>query len=112
MLPDPFLFLLLALACYRIARLIAIDEGPAGIFVKLRIAAGAFDYNEAGQIKTSLGRGIACPHCVGMYAAIVLVVVVLLAPQGNIRDGIMLFILLFAIAGAQSFLQTIGHSND
>jgi hypothetical protein len=91
------LFILLALATYRLARLIAIDDGPFDLLLKLRSLWGAYDYGENGTAKTSLGRGLTCPHCVGFWLAGFAAVSVYGWPE--------LIIYWLALAGAQSFLQ-------
>jgi hypothetical protein len=68
---NNFLFLLLSiLACYRLAILITLDEGPFGIILKARTRLGAYDYGPNGEARTNLGRGITCPRCIGMWVAI------------------------------------------
>lgn len=95
-----FELVLLALANYRLARLIAIDDGPFDIFFRLRYWLGAYDLDATGQPSSAWGRGISCPHCVGMYAALLLWILILL-PGGHA----VLWIL--AIAGAQSLLWSL-----
>lgn len=75
---TPLDLVLLALADYRLARLIAVDDGPFDIFFRLRAWLGAYDLDETGQPATSAGRGISCPHCVGIYAALLLWILFLL----------------------------------
>lgn len=94
---TPFELVLLSFANYRLSRLIAVDEGPFGIFDRLRAMAGAYDLGPDGQPVTVLGRGISCPHCVGIYAALLLWILILL-PGGHV------ILWILAIAGAQSFL--------
>lgn len=60
----------LFLATWRLTRFVNEDEGPASFMLRLRILAGAYDFNEQGVADTVLGRGITCPFCVGMYAAL------------------------------------------
>ena len=95
------LFILLTLATYRLARLIAIDDGPADVLLKLRSLWGAYDYGENGQARTSLGRGLTCPYCVGFWVAG-------LAAFGayGFTPGVIVY--WFALAGAQSLLQELG----
>ena len=64
----------LFLATWRLTRFVNEDEGPASFMLRLRIMAGAYDYNEHGVADTVLGRGITCPFCVGMYAAVLWIV--------------------------------------
>ena len=93
------LFVLLALATYRLARLIAIDDGPADVLLKLRSLWGAYDYGENGQAKTSLGRGLTCPHCVGFWIAGLIAISAYGWPE--------FIVYWLALAGAQSFLQSL-----
>lgn len=90
--------LTLGLAVFRLARLIAEDEGPFSVFLITRIKAGAYDYNERGVAQTSLGRGIGCPFCVGMYAAGLLMLL------HKTRLG-KFVVNVLAIAGVQSLAQ-------
>ena len=94
---DYFLFLLLVLACYRLSQLIAIDEGLQSIFLELRTRLGAYNRRPDGEAKTNLGRGISCPHCVGIWIAL---------PLAIVGSGIHWYMLLWwlAIAGGQSLL--------
>ncbi len=96
-------------AAYRLARLLAKDEGPAGVFEKLRTVLGAYDYgpeqDDAGNpmARTSLGRLMTCPHCLGVYAALLCAGLLLLAhPLAT------LVLLVLGIAGAQSWLWSMG----
>lgn len=90
----------LALATFRLAMMIAEEEGPFSIFVKLRARVGAFDYNEYGQPKSVWGRGISCPLCVGMYAALFFYVLY------HIPFG-WYIVVLFAIAGLQVLIHAL-----
>lgn len=104
--------LLLVLATYRVASLVGREDGPyvpflfddpsgfqAGIFEMVRRKAGAYE-----EQNTSLSRGITCPLCIGVYAA--LGMLVLLSIQyAN------LLVLWLAIAGGQKFLYQI-HGGD
>ena len=64
-------------ASYRLARLIARDEGPKipfskneqGVLARLRTRLGAYDYGENGEAQTNIGRWISCPFCVGLYVS-------------------------------------------
>lgn len=86
----------IALAAYRLAKMIAEEEGPFSVFLRLRILCGAYDYNEHGVPETSLGRGISCPLCVGMYASLLFL---LLGQRWPVR--------LFAVAGGQTLLHLL-----
>ncbi len=53
-----FLFILLALAVYRVAHMISIEDGPFDLFAKLRYRAGQ---------TTWVGRGMHCPSCLSFW---------------------------------------------
>lgn len=93
------LYVLAVLAVYRLAYLIALEEGPAEIFVRLRTALGAYDYGENGEPTTNLGRGISCPLCVGMWVALLIAPLVLWPSPW----GVMLLTWL-GLAGGQMLL--------
>lgn len=101
---DLLKLIILILACYRLAQLISIDDGPFDILLKTRIKLGAYDYDKTGKVKTSLGRGLSCPHCVGIWVS---VGVVLYAVGIGWYTLDLLPILVIAVAGCQSFLQEI-----
>lgn len=94
------LFILLSLLVYRLARLIAIDDGPFDVILKFRAALGAYDYGPNGLAKTSLGRGITCPYCVGVWLALFVAIAAYPWPE--------MLVYWLALAGAQSFLQSLG----
>ncbi len=94
------LFILLALLVYRLARLIAIDDGPLDVILEFRNTLGAYDYGPNGLAKNSLGRGITCPHCVGMWLALFVAIAAYPWPE--------VLVYWLALAGAQSFLQSLG----
>lgn len=95
-------FIILSLACYRLAQLIANDDGPLSIFGRIRRGvdrkAKAEQEEGRGLIWQSVSDGINCPFCVGVWVAAVL---------GVVYTGIdrLLFIRILAIAGAQSWLE-------
>lgn len=93
-------FLVLTLVCYRLNRLVAIDDGPMDMFLKLRIKLGAYNYNENGEVETNLGKFISCPHCIGVYTAL---------PLAFLMNGFEWYILVYwlAIAGGSSFLWSL-----
>lgn len=87
------------LACYRLARLLATEDGPADVFIKLRSAAGVYDFGADGRPATPLGRLLECPYCLGMWIALALAIF----PESRVKrvvvDGL-------AIAGMQTALQS------
>ena len=78
--------LLAILATYRVARMLAIEEGPLGLFAGIR---ERIDPQQA----TWVGRGINCPLCVGFYTAFA---AVLLLPYPDWQTFILQWL---AIAG-------------
>lgn len=89
-------FFILTLACYRLARLIAVDY----IFEWLRIRLGTYNYNENGEVETSIGYLFGCPHCIGVYMAL---------PLAFLMSGFEWYTLVYwlAIAGGSSFLWSL-----
>ncbi len=100
---NDFLWLaVLSLACYRLAQLIADDDGPLSIFGRLRqwIDSRAKAEQERGRYLfwQSAADGIHCPFCIGVWIAAGLAVV-----YNGIAWSTLIYI--FAIAGAQSWLE-------
>ncbi len=60
------LFAVCALATWRVAHLVAREDGPADLVFRLRLAAG----------RTLVGRAMDCFHCVALWAAAPLALVV------------------------------------
>lgn len=86
--------LLAAMATYRLARMIAAEEGPFGLFTRLR---GALDPDQA----TWLGRGVNCPLCVGFWVALPVAVVVSVLGAADVWAWPITW---FGIAGAAALL--------
>lgn len=100
---DDWLNLALSvLACYRLAQLVAFDEGPFGIFHRFRVFARAYDYDKQGQPQDALGRLVTCPYCLGMWIALPLAIYV---------DLSLWWLWWLAIAGGQTFLQGLTNVN-
>lgn len=70
---TPFTFLVAILAAYRVAVLIAREEGPFSMFATIR---GKVDPNQA----TWLGRGLNCAACVSFWTSLLVVLAVLYLP--------------------------------
>ena len=101
---NDFLWLIiLTFTCYRLAQLIADDDGPLSVFGRLRqwVDAKAKEEQDRGKLLLwqSAADGIHCPYCVGVWVAIVLAVV-----WSGITPVTLVYIL--AIAGGQSWLQS------
>lgn len=94
----------LILACYRLAQLAAIDEGPAGLCLKLRTALGGYDLKEDGEPRSNIGRGIICPYCVGVWFAFPLAFFV----AGPVWQVVIYWL---AIAGGQALLWSLRNDN-
>lgn len=93
-----FSFILLSFVCYRLAQLFTLDEGPFGIFHRLRVKVGAYDLGDNSKAITGLGRAFNCPYCFGIWIAL---------PLAFIATGVSWYTLTWwlAIAGLQAFLQ-------
>lgn len=65
--------LLIVLATYRAARMVAIEDGPGDVFSRLR---GRLDPDQ----QTWIGRGLNCLYCVSFWAAPVVLGLYVLAP--------------------------------
>ncbi len=99
------ILVLMALATYRLARLIAIDDGPWDVARRLRMWAGAYDYGPDRRPLTNLGRLIACPYCTGLYAALFVWILTYGPIPARVSGAI---IEILGLAGAQALMQSIG----
>lgn len=93
--------LVLSLATYRLAQLVSIDDGPAGIFARLRrwtdsLAKAEQDEGEGRHLWQNINEGIHCPYCVGMWLAGLLLLV---------YKRWYTLVYLLAVAGGQSWLE-------
>lgn len=105
---KPLDLIILALAAYRAAALVALDDGPRYVFIKIR---GWFTERAAREDRPdgmwhNLRDLVHCPYCLGVWFSILFVSVDCLNWQ--VVDTV-LFIL--AIAGAQAFMQGITDAN-
>lgn len=98
---DLLRFVLASFACYRLAELVTVDDGPGDVLLQIRARLGAYDLDDDGRPATSLGRAIICPYCVGIWLAFFIAFAV-----GPLDWQLLLWWL--AIAGGQAFLQGIG----
>ena len=101
-IPFALRLLLAALAVYRLARMISLEDGPLDIFVDFRTWVGVYDYSENGLPGSMAARLFSCPLCVGVWLAFPAMVMATF-PVG---DSFIIVIWL-AIAGIQTFLQRI-----
>lgn len=93
-------FLVAALACFRLAEMVALDDGPFDLFLRLRIVAGVYDRDASGRSQTNVGRLFACPYCLGVWFAAGLAVWLDLSLTFPVT--------WFALAGTQALFQSIG----
>lgn len=68
--------ILLAFACYRIAELLKVDDGPYEIITKLRSSI-AIRASKGSRFFTELAKAIYCLYCSSMWIALVLAVLVI-----------------------------------
>lgn len=112
-----FRLLLTILTCYRLARMIAKDDGPLFIFKRLRYLikdkawyeADKNGYTYGAEISDrwfgkwhNLNEGISCPYCLGVWLSLPLIFLFLYPSfYGDI------FLVLMSISGGQAFLQSL-----
>jgi hypothetical protein len=80
-----------AFATYRVARMLALEEGPFGLFDRIRDAVGGDNW---------LSRGLSCPYCLGFWIALVAALAV--TELASAFEFVMVWL---SIAGAQTYLQ-------
>lgn len=81
-----------AFAVYRVARMVALEEGPLGLFDKWRDAIGK------AAPDSWLSRGVNCPYCLSFWLA-------LPAALWLATGGVQALVLWFSLAGGASYLQ-------
>jgi hypothetical protein len=106
--------ILAVLSCYRLARLIARDDGPFFLFKRVRYWAkdkAWWEAKNAGMVTNNqmsdrhygkwhtLAEALDCPYCAGVWVSIPLFLFVIYPTQPT--D---LFMLLMAISGGQAWL--------
>jgi len=91
-----------ALAVYRLALMLACEDGPIYIFKKARRAIGQWAARGAvdDEIRLSLAELVNCPYCLGVWLAAG--VTVLVRWPSKAGD---LFLTWLGLAGAQAWLQ-------
>ena len=89
-------YVLAIFAAYRLAYLVAIEEGPFSLMARLR---GHFDPDQ----KTWLGRGLSCVLCVSFWTSLLIVAWALLLP-GWLTSLIMVWL---AVAGGVVLLNKV-----
>ena len=104
--------ILAVFALYRLARMLALDDGPFFIFKRVRywVKDKAYYEMDMGDIISdrhfgkwhNLSEGITCPFCVGVWLSLPLFALLIWPTQ----TGDM-FLLLVSLSGMQAFLQTL-----
>lgn len=84
-----FVFALSALACYRLSRMFALEDGPADAFKRMR---------DATNPKSNIGRGIRCPFCWSVHFGFWITGYLLLIEQVNLKIAPMYWMALSGIA--------------
>ena len=99
------------LTLFRLARLLAVDDGPLWVFARLRGWTDTQTVKAQGYIGLqtipaavwgSLDEGLRCPYCVGIWLAPL--VGLLYARQGWLSDALLVII---GLAGGQALLQGV-----
>jgi hypothetical protein len=95
--------ILVVLSCYRLARMIALDDGPLFIFENLRdtMQSKANNEDNPAGLWHNLSEGLSCPYCVGIWLSLPLLA--LLIWHTVYGDW---FLVLLAISGGQAFMQS------
>jgi hypothetical protein len=93
-------FVLLVLACYRVARFIVTDDGPWRFMLRIRTRLGVYDLGENGRPRSMLGEMFSCPYCIGLWVALFMAV-----GLGWFLPWPVTAVCWWAIAGGQSFLE-------
>lgn len=96
--------LIAILATYRLAQFLPQDDGPFFIFRRIRsyVTDKAMVENNLDGFWAMVDEAVNCPYCTGLYAA---VFTGLLVALNNYYGN--MFLLILAIAGGQSLLQSL-----
>lgn len=86
---DFMTFLIASLATYRIARMIAEEDGPFDILLRFR--------NRYTDDRSWFAKGIRCPFCVGVWVAALVVLFLVILGLSPIVSALLLWP---AVAGA------------
>ncbi|KKN49181.1 hypothetical protein LCGC14_0645220 [marine sediment metagenome] len=93
------LFVIYGFACYRLAQLVALDDGPLTIFLRIRRFFGKRAAS-GNIIYKNLTQFLSCPFCVGIWFS------VFLFGAYRLNNSLLnAFVVIFSIAGLQAFLQ-------
>lgn len=106
---EPILYLVYLIVCVlfalRTSALIAIDDGPFDAIFLFRVWIGVYDRNENGVAKTWVGRLFGCPHCLGIWIALITALLIF-------RISLLTPFIWLAIAGGQSWLESMRSKHD
>ena len=92
------------LRVYRLAQLLAYDDGPLFAFKRIRLTCGRLASGDGAYGHwRSLAEFVRCPYCLGMWLAILAAFLVIIAHP--LAD---LVLLILGLAGGQAFLEGIG----
>ena len=99
-------FLLAALALYRVAMMLTLDDGPFGVFDRMRLWLGkrAADRDSHG-LRWTMAEISNCPHCVGVWLALLFAPMVIW--PNKITD---IIIIILALSGMQSLMTGRGET--
>lgn len=102
---------LATLTCFRLAQLIALDNGPLFIFWRFRISVEQFvaasQKRRDSWFWKSVADGLSCPYCLGLYISLLCSLLVLFPT--HIGDILLVW---FGIMGMQAFLQALADGED
>ena len=98
-LPVVVRWVLAALATYRMAELVALDDGPFKVFARVRAWAGC---HPSDLIRENLGELLHCPYCLGVWFGLFCALLALWPTMGG--D---LILAVFGLAGVQAFLENV-----
>jgi len=87
------------LACYRLAQLLPLDDGPGEVFKRVRCWTGK---RAAAGGWVGLAEFVRCPYCIGVWLALVLAIMV--AWPTTAGD---VFLTWWGIAGGHTALETM-----
>lgn len=101
-----FRFILCALAVYRLAELLVLDDGPFEIFDRIRKFFGQQSAIITGpSVIKEIALLLSCPFCVAIWLSFIGVFFVFLPSlPGDV------FLVIFALAGVQAFLEQFSNS--
>lgn len=104
LIAGPWRYILAIFATYRAVQMVGLDDGPFGLFLWIRERLGVYDRGEDGKPRRAIARSLSCPHCIGMWLALLNCYFVLWPKlEGD------LLLIIFGLAGACSLLHELVH---